>query len=101
MLITLAVSGYRSLRNISLPLERLNVITGPNGSGKSSLYRAIQLLVSASQGSVTNALANVTEVDYAIACSARVGFEGVPIHYTSIKVRILHKRGRLSFDSQN
>ena len=57
MLITLAVSGYRSLRNISLPLERLNVITGPNGSGKSSLYRAIQLLVSASQGSVTNALA--------------------------------------------
>jgi len=58
MLITLAVSGYRSLRDVSLPLERLNVITGPNGSGKSSLYRAIQLLASVSQGRITGALAN-------------------------------------------
>ena len=58
MLITLAVSGYRSLRDVSLPLERLNVITGANGSGKSSLYRAIQLLASVSQGRIIRALAN-------------------------------------------
>ncbi|HBJ93447.1 MAG TPA: ATP-binding protein, partial [Hyphomonadaceae bacterium] len=58
MLISFAVKDYRSLRNIRLPLERLNVITGPNGSGKSSLYRSLQLLASVGQGRVISALAN-------------------------------------------
>ncbi len=40
MLTTLAISNYRSLRNLIVPLQRLNLITGPNGSGKSSVYRA-------------------------------------------------------------
>ena len=58
MLISFAVKDYRSLRNIRLPLERLNVITGPNGSGKTSLYRSLQLLASVGQGRVISALAN-------------------------------------------
>ena len=57
MLITLAVAGYRSLREVILPLGRLNVVTGPNGSGKSSLYRAIRLLAATAQGNVVGALA--------------------------------------------
>jgi predicted ATPase len=56
-LITLAISGYRSLRDVVLPLERLNVITGANGSGKSSLYRAIRLLADVAQGRVIGSLA--------------------------------------------
>lgn len=36
MLNTLAVSGYRSLRDLAIPLDRLNLVTGPNGSGKSN-----------------------------------------------------------------
>ncbi len=44
MLTTLAVANYRSLRNLIIPLRRLNLITGPNGSGKSSVYRALRLL---------------------------------------------------------
>ena len=44
MLVTLAISNYRSLRKLIIPLEQLNVITGPNGSGKSSVYRALRLL---------------------------------------------------------
>ena len=40
MLQILAVSGYRSLRELRLPLGQLTLITGANGSGKSSLYRA-------------------------------------------------------------
>ena len=31
MLTTLAISGYRSLRDLVLPLKRLNLITGANG----------------------------------------------------------------------
>jgi hypothetical protein len=38
MLTALAISNYRSLRKLVVPLQRLNVITGANGSGKSSLY---------------------------------------------------------------
>ena len=57
MLLTLSVSGYRSLRELILPLKRLNVVTGANGSGKSSLYRAIRLLADTAQGRVIGSLA--------------------------------------------
>ncbi|WP_440221621.1 AAA family ATPase [Dokdonella sp. MW10] len=57
MLTTIAVSGYRSLRDLVVPLGRLNVVTGANGSGKSSLYRALRLLAETAQGGVVAALA--------------------------------------------
>src|SRR5437764_3732156 len=57
MLTVLAISNYRSLRNLIVPLQRLNVITGPNGSGKSSLYRALRLLADTAQGDVVTSLA--------------------------------------------
>ncbi|MGH9146042.1 MAG: AAA family ATPase, partial [Vicinamibacterales bacterium] len=57
MLNTLAVSGYRSLRDLTIPLDRLNLVTGPNGSGKSNLYRALRLLADTAQGRVISSLA--------------------------------------------
>lgn len=57
MIRTLAVSGYRSLRDVVLPLGRLTVVTGANGSGKSSLYRALRLLADCGQGRVVGSLA--------------------------------------------
>jgi len=57
MLTTLAVSGYRSLRDLVIPLDRLNLVTGPNGSGKSNLYRALRLLADTAQGQVIPSLA--------------------------------------------
>jgi len=57
MILTLAISGYRSIRELVLPLEQLTLITGANGSGKSSLYRAIRLLADVAQGGVVSALA--------------------------------------------
>lgn len=57
MIGTLAIFGYRSLRDLVLPLDRLNVVTGANGSGKSSLYRALRLLADASLNSVVSSLA--------------------------------------------
>ncbi len=57
MISTLAVQNYRSLRDLVLPLSRLNVVTGANGSGKSSLYRALRLLANSATGGVVGALA--------------------------------------------
>lgn len=58
MLTALAISGYRSLRNLVVPLKGLNLISGPNGSGKSSLYRAMRLIADTAQGNVVQSLAH-------------------------------------------
>ncbi len=49
-LLALDIQGYRSLRSVHLPLQRLNIITGPNGSGKSNLYRALWLILQICEG---------------------------------------------------
>jgi len=57
MLTAVAISNYRSLRKLVVPLKGLNVITGANGSGKSSFYRALRLLADTAQGRVVPSLA--------------------------------------------
>ena len=57
MMTTLAISGYRSLRDIRVRLSRLTIVTGANGSGKSSLYRALRLLADIAQGRIIQSLA--------------------------------------------
>lgn len=63
MLHTIAVRGYRSLREIVLPLRRLTVVTGANGTGKSSLYRALRLLADCGRGEVIGSLAREGGLD--------------------------------------
>lgn len=57
MLKEIAVEGYRSLRDIRLPLQQLTVIVGENGSGKSNLYRSLFLLHAAARGMLSRTLA--------------------------------------------
>lgn len=57
MLTALAVSGYRSLRDLVVPLAPVTVVSGPNGAGKSSLYRALRLLAAAGRGEAAATLA--------------------------------------------
>lgn len=57
MLTTIAIENYRSMRDLRLPLARLNVVTGANGTGKSSLYRALGLLADCASGRVISSLA--------------------------------------------
>jgi predicted ATPase len=54
---TVAVRGYRSLREVVVPLARLTVVTGANGTGKSSVYRALRLLADCGRGEVIGSLA--------------------------------------------
>jgi predicted ATPase len=58
MFFTLAISNYRSLRDIVISFRQLNVLTGPNGSGKSNVYRALRLLAETAQGRVISSLAS-------------------------------------------
>lgn len=57
MIRTVAIQGYRSLREVVLPLGQLSVITGANGSGKSSVYRSLRLLADVAQNAVVASLA--------------------------------------------
>lgn len=57
MIRTVALHGYRSLRDLVLPLGRLTLITGANGSGKSSVYRSLRLLADVAQNAVVSSLA--------------------------------------------
>ncbi len=57
MLHTLAISGYRSIRDLVLPLGNLTLVTGRNGTGKSSFYRSLRLLAEVAQGRVVASLA--------------------------------------------
>ena len=67
MISTIAVHGYRSLRELRVPLARITVVTGANGTGKSSLYRALHLLADCAEGQVIASLARRA------ACRPRCG----------------------------
>jgi len=53
----LAVAGYRSLQQLSLPLGGLTLVCGANGCGKSNLYRSLGLIGAAARGDLVAALA--------------------------------------------
>jgi predicted ATPase len=57
MLHTVAIRGYRSMRDVVVPLTGLTVVTGANGTGKSSMYRALRLLADCGRGEVIGSLA--------------------------------------------
>ncbi|RZP96963.1 ATP-binding protein [Vibrio vulnificus] len=57
MLSTISINNYRSVRDLCIPLEQLNLITGTNSSGKSNLYRALRLLSETAQHGVVSSLA--------------------------------------------
>lgn len=51
------VEGYRSIKDLWLKLQPINVIIGPNGCGKSNLYRALYLIWCAANGEFAKAIA--------------------------------------------
>ncbi|MFM1901648.1 MAG: hypothetical protein RLZZ216_2224 [Cyanobacteriota bacterium] len=53
----LAVAGYRSLQQLTLPLGCLTLVCGANGAGKSNLYRSLGLIAATARGDLVAALA--------------------------------------------
>ena len=56
-IVSLHVAGYRSIRDIRLRLQGINVLVGRNGCGKSNLYQSMFLLAAAANGQLAAALA--------------------------------------------
>jgi len=53
----ITIRNYRSVRSLSLPVEQLSVFVGANGVGKTNLYKALALLRSAADGTITRTIA--------------------------------------------
>ncbi|EJN05609.1 AAA family ATPase [Phyllobacterium sp. YR531] len=56
-LTSLFATGYRSLRSIRLDIGQLALFVGENGVGKSNLYRSMQLIKAAAEGSLSYEIA--------------------------------------------
>lgn len=54
---SITIQNYRSVRSLSLPVEQLSVFVGANGVGKTNLYKALSLLRSSADGTLTRAIA--------------------------------------------
>ena len=56
-LASVAIEGFRSIKQIWLPLRRLTVLLGANGVGKTNLYRSLELLSGTANGALVPSLA--------------------------------------------
>lgn len=53
-----SIKGYRSIRNLYLPVDACSIFIGANGVGKTNLYKALGLLRAAAEGTITRAIAS-------------------------------------------
>lgn len=54
----IAITNYRSIRRLSIPIHPLSVFVGENGVGKSNLYKSLSLLRDAATGQITRTIAD-------------------------------------------
>ncbi|WP_429024670.1 AAA family ATPase [Bradyrhizobium sp. I1.14.4] len=54
----IAISNYRSIRRLIMPIQPLSVFVGQNGVGKSNLYKSLSLLRDAATGRITRTIAD-------------------------------------------
>jgi predicted ATP-dependent endonuclease of OLD family len=49
MITQVTITRFKTIKEITLPLQRINVLIGANNSGKSSILQAMQFAVSVAQ----------------------------------------------------
>ena len=88
MLKTLAIANYRSIREMVLPLGRLNLVTGANGTGKSNLYKGLRLLADTARGAVIASLAREGGFSSSRWAGQRVPVRGSRRHHDPVNLRL-------------
>jgi predicted ATPase len=83
-------AGYRSIRAIRFPVDRLTVFVGANGVGKTNLYRALQLIQASAAGTLSAELAGEGGMDSALWAGTRPAKGPVRI---SVGVEFAHFAG--------
>jgi predicted ATPase len=63
VLSAVTIKNYRSVRNLTFPVEACSVFVGENGVGKTNLYNALALLRSAADGTITRSIAEEGGID--------------------------------------
>lgn len=99
MITTVAIAGYRSLRDVCVDLGRVTVFTGANGAGKSNVYKALRLLGATGTGGFVSQLALEGGLDSVVWAGPENGTrEGQPTQGT---VRRSHVSLKLGFGSDH
>ena len=88
MLKTLAIANYRSIREMVLPLGRLNLVTGANGTGKSNLYKGLRLLADTARGGVIASLAREGGFSSSRWAGKRIPVRGSRRHHDPVNLRL-------------
>jgi predicted ATPase len=57
MITSLTIKGYRSLKDVTIPLGPLNVMIGPNGGGKTNIMDVLALLQEGARGNLSDGIA--------------------------------------------
>lgn len=60
---SISIKGYKSFKDITLPLNRINMLIGSNGSGKSNLLSLFELLGASYDGQLARFVAQYGGVD--------------------------------------
>ncbi|CAM2159104.1 ATPase (plasmid) [Pararobbsia alpina] len=83
---SIKVENYRSLRDVEISAQTINIFTGPNGAGKSTLYNCLSLVQAAAAGDLSTVLAREGGMQSAISSTGRAHPRG-PLRIT-LTVRI-------------
>ena len=81
MLDNIKIKGFRSLKDVSIPLRNLNVIIGPNGSGKTAFLDIFLLLCEAARGHLQDGIFARGGLE-AILCKKGCGYLEIEISYS-------------------
>lgn len=58
MINRISIRNYRSIRDLTLELDEINLVFGPNGCGKSNIYKALHLLSASAMGQAAAAISD-------------------------------------------
>ena len=74
---SIAIKGFKSIRNVKVPLRNINVLIGANGSGKSNFLEVFSFLQTIHSGRLSEKLEDEALRQYA----ARAGGAGRLLHF--------------------